>query len=321
VVLLALASCASLFESDEMPTEAPPLADMQEPLDRIEEPDDEAQRQQLELGGFTGIYVADARKTLEDMGDEAIGVRVARVVENSPGDAAGLVEDDLILAAGPPDGILVDVAWPSQWERIEREAAPGSDLVLLYDRAALEDEVTLRVAQRVRPAKRKSTERYREEQRVGVVLRTATAVEARSAGLGNGGGAVVVGLSRVSPWRRAGLVFGDLLVRVDGDEVAHPQVVLDAIRNADEDGSLELTYVRDGVEHTVAAPISRRAQEVTDVDIPFLYSYDRKRGETEWSLLLGLISKRSTGVAWEWTFLWFIDVAGGDEDRLVEEEQ
>ena len=36
--------------------------------------------------------------------------------------------------------------------------------------------------------------------------------EARAAGLGPGGGAVVVGLSERSPWRAAGLRFGDLIV-------------------------------------------------------------------------------------------------------------
>lgn len=318
--LVLLASCASLLESDEMPTEPPPLADMQEPLDLIEEPDDEAARQELPLGGFTGVYVKDARETLEAMGEDSLGVRVARVVENSPGDAAGLVEDDLILAAGPAGGDLADVSWPSEWELIEHEAAPGSRLEVLFDRAGLEDDVTLEVVRRVHPAKRKTAERYREEKRVGVVLRTATAVEARRAGLGTGGGAVVVGLSAASPWRRAGVIYGDVLTYVDGREVAHPQVVLDSIRNADDDDILELTLLREGAPQTLAAPISRRAQEVTSISIPFLYSYDRKRGETEWSMLLGLISKRSTGAAWEWSFLWLIDIAGGDEDRLLEEE-
>ncbi|MFQ5517227.1 MAG: RNA polymerase sigma factor, partial [Acidimicrobiia bacterium] len=75
-----------------------------------------------------------------------------------------------------------------------------------------EAEAVVQAMERLRPADRGETERFREEDRVGVVVRTATEVEARAVGLGPGGGAVVVGLSRTSPWREAGLRFGDLIV-------------------------------------------------------------------------------------------------------------
>ena len=176
---------------------------------------------------------------------------------------------------------------------------------------------TLRLVQRVQPAERQPVERFREEQRVGVVLRTATEVEARAAGLGPGGGAVVVGLSRQSPWRSAGLRFGDLVTSIDGRPVAHPQDVLAALRDPDRD-ELRLGYVRDGRTTEVTALLSDRDRDVTEIHVPLLFSYSHERGTSETSLLLGLIAHESTAAAWRLRLLWLISFGGGDSDRLLE---
>ena len=56
-------------------------------------------------------------------------------------------------------------------------------------------------AARVAPAERDEGARFREEERVGFIVRSATEVEARSAGLAPGAGVVLVGLAAGSPWR------------------------------------------------------------------------------------------------------------------------
>ena len=117
VAALALPACSS-FLPTKLPSERPPLSDMEEPLAFVQEPKDEAARAALPLGGFTGIYVADARQTLDELEGDAAGVRVARVVENSPGDAAGLVAGDLILAARPGAVDERDIRWPSEWRAL-----------------------------------------------------------------------------------------------------------------------------------------------------------------------------------------------------------
>ncbi|MBI5364967.1 MAG: PDZ domain-containing protein, partial [Planctomycetes bacterium] len=99
-------------------------------------------------------------------------------------------------------------------------------------------------SRRARAAKRAEAERFREEAKAGVVVRTATEVEARAAGLAPGAGAVVVGLARKSPWRAAGVRFGDLVVTVDGEPVAHPEVLMSALRT--KAGPLRLGLLRDG---------------------------------------------------------------------------
>lgn len=315
--LVASAGCAGAPAR-----ESPPLATMEEPLELLAEPDDEARRQELPAGAFTGVYVADARRSLDAMLAEPEGVVVERLVENSPGEAAGLEPGDLLLevelrAAGAAPSARA-LAWPSDWRQVELDARAGDELRVLYDRAGAEREARLVAVERVTPAARAPTERLREEQRVGVVLRAATEVEARAVGLAPGGGAVVVGLSHDSPWRAAGVRYQDLIVAVDGKAVAHPAVVLDAVRLADPGGALALELARGGERRALQAPVSRRAQELQHLRIPLLWSFERERDLRETSLLLGLFRWRRTPAAWDVRLLWLISFGGGDSDRLVE---
>lgn len=316
LVVLAAAGCRSL--GSELPEEPPPLVSMEEPPALFQEPDDEDARVALPLGGYTGLHVTDGRRSLGGLGGEPDGVLVQRVVENSPADAAGIEDGDLIVAVRPRGGAERDVRWPSEWRDVELAAEPGTVLTVVVDRAGVEDATDVTVVRRVRPPNRDAVERYREEERVGVVLRTATEVEARAAGLGPGAGAVVVGLAAESPWRACGLRFGDLLVAVDGAEIAHPQVVLDALREAEQGTSVTLTVRRGASAFDVAAPVSRRVQTVRRIAFPPLFSYGAERGESELSILLGLVKRTATEAAWEWRILWLFRFGGGDADRLEE---
>lgn len=318
-LLLSLALAVSACSTDELARQAPPLVRMEEPLELLTEPDDEAARAALAPGVFTGLTVGDARASLDAMLVEPEGVVVLSIVENSPAQAAGLEVGDIVLEVRGRESVALH--WPSEWRRIELEAEAGAKLLLTIDRAGAESELELVPQARLRPAARERGERFREEQRVGVVLRTATEVEARAAALGPGAGAVVVGLTRESPWRSAGLVYGDLIRAVDGDEVAHPSTVLEAIRAQPEDGALELEVVRAGSLVSVHAPLSRRAQELTELSIPILFSYEKSRDRSATSLLLGLFRYESTPAAWRLRILWLFALSGGDADRLESVER
>jgi len=314
VAVVPAAGCALPIK---LPNQPPPLLGMEEPLSFAEEPDDEAVRSDLANGGFSGIYVGDARRSLDALTGESDGVLVIKVIENSPGDAAGIVEGDLLLwvsraGVGGPSPL----SWPSEWRRVELAAGPGTRLEIGYDRAGVERVAPVELVARIHRAARHDVERYREEDRVGVVLRTATEVEARAASLGPGGGAVIVGLSRRSPWRAKGLRFGDLIVAVDGRSVAHPQVLLDAIRGSQD--HLRLTYLREGGRHELTVPSSERETELKEVLIPLLLSYQSERGVSELSILLGLFGFKETPAAWRCRLFWIFTFAGGDADRLKE---
>ncbi len=316
---LAAPACSSL--GSDLPEESPPLASMEEPPALFVEPADEDARNALPPGGYTGIHVADGRASLGGpggLGSEPIGVLVRKVVENSPGDAAGVREGDLIIGAALAGGPEREIHWPSEWRAVELAATPGAVLAVVVDRAGVRGETNVVVAQRVRRPARAGAQRFREEQRVGVVLRTATEVEARTAGLAPGAGAVIVGLAPESPWRGAGLRFGDVITAVDGEVVAHPQVLLDAVREAQSDAVLTLRVQRRTRAMEFDAALSRREQATRRIALPPLFSYGAERGASELSILLGLIRHTTTAAAWEWRILWFIRFGGGDADRLEE---
>ncbi len=317
IALLGLCAC-----STTLPQEPPPLVDMEEPLPLQQEPDDEAARRALPVGSFTGLHVRSTWfEEPAEPGREPDALEVERIVENSPAAAVDLREGDLLLAVAVGDGAETELRWPSQWRKIEAETKPGTVLHLRYDRAATERRADLILIARIAPAPRQDAERFREEQRAGIVVRTPTAVEARRAGLGEGGGAVLVGMAANSPWRKAGLQFGDLIVAVGGQPVHHPQFLLSAIRTQPPDKRLEVAFWRDGVRTTTAIPVTERQQEITSVFIPPLFSYRSQRGMSATSILLGLISYESTAAAWQFGFLWFFSISGGDRDRLEEVDQ
>jgi S1-C subfamily serine protease len=293
---------------------------MEEPLPLHEEPKDEDARTALPLGTFTGVTTADARRSLDELEGDASGLRVARVVENSPGDAAGLEEDDLLLDVSVDGGAPRALRWPSEWRQVELDAKAGARLRLRVDRAGAIRTAEILAVPRARRTDRNAAQRFREEKRAGFVVRTATEVEARGAGLGPGGGAVVVGLAAASPWRQVGLVFGDLVARVDGRDVAHPQELLAAVREAEEDAVLAAEVFRGSERLAFELPVTQRRQELRSVQIPFVYSFERSRGASEMSILAGAVKHRTTAAAWEWRILWLLSFGGGDADRLEEIE-
>ncbi|MBL8862799.1 MAG: PDZ domain-containing protein [Planctomycetes bacterium] len=311
-----LASCG--IGKRELPLEPPPLLDLEEPLDRRDEPADEDARLALAAGSFTGLTARAAGDSLDALLAGDAGLEVAAVVENSPADLAGVEPGDLVLEVRL-DGRAETPRWPSAWRALELAVAPGTRLELVLDRAGLDRTASIVTVARARSAAREPAERFREEERVGVVLRTATEVEARAAGLGPGAGAVVTGLSRRSPWRAAGIVFGDLIRAVDGTRVEHPQVLVDAIRKAERGAELELELVRAGEARHVRAGTTSRASELHSVSVPFLFSYERDRGRVETSVLFGLYYRESTPAAWRTRLLWIFELSGGDADRLEDE--
>ena len=322
----AAAGCAGV----DLPAEPPALVGLEEPVRWLTEPDDELARQALDPGGFTGLYLGDARRTLEALTGEARGLAVQSVVENSPAAAAGVLEGDLVLAVRRRDSqggawLEVWLEWPSQWRALELATRAGDELVLVIDRAGLELERTLVVAERLAPPERESAPRLREDRRVGIVVRGATEVEARAAGLGPGAGAVVVGLAADSPWRgladsaepsKAGVVYGDLITSIGARAVDHPEVVLAAIGAADPDEPLAVVVQRQGAVVELSLPVTRRAAALSDVSIPLIYRYKADGERRETSFLLGLVRWESTAVAWRLRLLWLIGFGGGDTDRL-----
>ena len=334
--LLGITSFLGASCQSALPEESPPLVDMEEPLNLFAEPADEAQRQQLPLGTFSGLELAGAPSSLDSAfgsNGAAKGLEVERVVENSPAAIARIEVGDLLLEAtypGQAGPTTVELQFPSDWRAIELGQPVGTQVDLLLDRAGRDAHTHLVLTERSAPAARQEAARFREEQRAGIVVRTATEVEARAAGLAPGAGAVLVGLSRNSPWRPAGLRFGDLLTAVNGTPLGHPQILLDALRGAPKDGSIEVIYRRPNAGEPGAAPtfaepetlkiaVTQRGRAVRELSIPLVFHYERTGPKkTHWSALLGALRYQHTPAAWRFRLLWLIRLGAGDTEALTE---
>lgn len=314
LVMLILGGCR--LSSSGPPTQADPLEDMELSRTRFAMPHDEPQRQDLPRGVFTGVQVGDSRQTLEDRLSAPEGILVTGIVENSPAVAAGIQAGDILLEALIDGTEPLALSWPSDWYRVEQTASAHAAIEVLYDRAGRDREAVIKSVARISLPARLPGNRYREEQKVGIIVRNASEVEAHQAGLTRGEGAVVVGLARTSPWRQAGLLLGDLILEVNGRPVKNPQELLAVINDRPMRDEVQILVARDAEEVSLQSTVSRRKRKTADVYIPPLYTYENKRGIRKSSVLLGLYRERKTAVAAEYTVLWFISWTVGDSNRL-----
>ena len=304
-----------------LPTKADPLVDMEVSRTLLEMPQDEQQRQELALGVFTGIKVGDSRLTLEDKLEAPEGVLVTEIVENSPAAAAGIKVDDIILEAAIDENTMTLLEWPSDWYKLEQVAAIDSVIHVLCDRAGRDFKTSIKPVKRISPPERLDGDTFREEAKVGIIVRNTSEVEAEKAGLTRGQGCVVVGLSRTSPWRQSGLLYGDIIIDINDKIIKNPQDLLISINELTENDEIKLTVFRENKNITINTTISKRQKETIEFNIPLIYSYSNKRDIENTSLLLGLFSVKKTQVASEYRLFWLINYVTGDSNRLEEIKQ
>jgi S1-C subfamily serine protease len=306
-----------MFRSD-LPTQADPLQDMDLSRARLALPQDEAQRQDLPLGVFTGVEVGDARVTLESQLEAPEGVLVTGIIENSPAIVAGVQEGDILLEAALDENTPMPLQWPSDWYRLEQTASIESSIHVVFDRAGRDGDTTLFPVKRLAPPGRLTGNHIREEAKVGLVVRNASEVEAHRAGLARGEGCVIVGLARSSPWRKAGVVFGDLIVDINGKPIKNPQALLATLHTLDKGDAVKIGVFRDDKTLILNTSISQRDRETVGFNIPLIFSYENRRGIKKTSVLCGLYRLRKTAVASRTTLFWVINYTTGDSNRLEE---
>ncbi len=307
--------------SSELQTKADPLENMEVSRTLLVAPQDEEQRKELPLGVFTGIAVSDSQQTLEEQLKAPEGVLVTGIVENSPGAAAGIQEGDIILKAAIDDNAPTMLRWASDWFKLEQTATPDSTIHTYYDRAGRNFETILKPVKRISPPSRLTGNSFREEAKVGIIVRNTSEVEAGKAGLTRGEGCVVVGLSRTSPWRQAGVLFGDIIIEINDKIIKNPQELLITINDLKKGNNVNIVVFREDKKITINTRVSKRQKETKEVNIPFIFSYGNKGGIEKTSILFDLFRVRKTKVASEYKLFWLINFTIGDSNRLEEIKQ
>ncbi|MFC1475522.1 PDZ domain-containing protein [Candidatus Zixiibacteriota bacterium] len=91
--------------------------------------------------------------------------------------------------------------------------------------------------------------------RIGVQLRGLNEQLGEYFGVADGEGALVEKVLEDSPAEDAGIKAGDVIVKIDGEDVGDVDDVVDEIRNFDEGDEVEITVIRNGAEKKFAVTI------------------------------------------------------------------
>lgn len=106
-----------------------------------------------------------------------------------------------------------------------------------------------------------------EHPRIGATVGTVTPQMSKKLGLGNGAyGAYVNGVTQDSPADKAGIKKGDVITKIDGEQVDAATSLITSIRNHKVGDKVMLTILRDGKEQEVEVELASDATIKDDSD-------------------------------------------------------
>jgi serine protease Do len=229
----------------------------------------------VEGGGFLGVYGEDI--TNENMGryrlNQARGVGVTQVIQDSPAEKAGLRKDDVILRL---DG--ENITSVRKLNRLVSEIAPDHSVRITVSRNGAEQEITATIGKRknsnnVRGFLSPESRTWKWEgplvdhgdlfekhgdlmftlsnsRRVGVSTMQLTKQLAEYFGIANGRGVLVTAVTDDGPAAKAGVKAGDVITAIDGEEIDSPGDISRVI-NRKKEGEISLTVIRNKSQQTI----------------------------------------------------------------------
>jgi membrane-associated protease RseP (regulator of RpoE activity) len=239
-------------------------------------------------GSRLGVSIEDisADRAKELRLKEETGVEIKAVVPDSPAAEAGLEEGDVILEY---QGARVESA--AQLVRMVRETPAGRTVTLEVSRDGSPRTVRVKVEERENDH-RKFVRRHRIEiphieipdididipdipdlggipfsLRLGAQVESLTDQLGEYFGVKEGNGVLVRSVRKGSPGEAAGLRAGDVIVRVDDEEISDASDLRSALRGR-RGKELKLTVVRDRREQTLAVAAPKEGESPRDVVAP-----------------------------------------------------
>ena len=236
----------------------------------------------VEGGGFLGVYGEDI--TNQNMGryrlNQARGVGITQVIQNSPAEKAGLRKDDVILRL---DG--ENVTSVRKLNRLVSEIAPDHTVRITISRNGAEQELTATMGKRndrsmARGLAGPESRFWRWEgpafehgelfknnldlfknngdltfmlsnsRRIGVSTMQLTKQLADYFGIANGRGVLVTAVTEDGPAAKAGVKAGDVITAIDGEEIDSPGDISRVI-NRKKEGEVSLTVIRNKSQQTI----------------------------------------------------------------------
>lgn len=208
--------------------------------------------------GWLGVYVQDVTKDLKEAMDlkSKRGVLVRDVVEDSPADEAGIKSEDVILIFDgnklKDSGDLISLI---------RQTSPGNEADLVIVRDGKEKTVTvvlgkvprddLRMLELIPGFELGKFKPYSYSfsvfsgGRIGVKVQDLNEQLGEYFGVKDGEGALVTEVDEDGPAYEAGLRAGDVIVKVDDEEIEDVDDLTDEISDKEEGDKVAIEVIRD----------------------------------------------------------------------------
>jgi predicted metalloprotease with PDZ domain len=212
-------------------------------------------------GAWLGVYLQNPTDDLReamDLGSQA-GVLIAGVAEDSPAEEAGLEEEDLVTEF---DGKPVKSS--SELTKLVRKHDPGDEITLKLVRDGKTKTLTVVLGKQPKDKMLglKETTPWLNfsgvpsepglysfnafsGNRIGVRVQNLTEQLGSYFGVKDGQGALITEVEEETPAEKAGLKAGDVIVKVDGDDIEDTGDLMQAISEKEKGDQAEITVIRD----------------------------------------------------------------------------
>ncbi len=224
-------------------------------------PDEDRDDRRTGRSGYLGVLAE--KLTPEDKAELKAdsGVKITDVVDDSPADKAGLAEDDIIQSVNGEK-----IRRPEDLVRKIREIGPRKEVKIGILRDGKRQEIMAETG-RIRRSYREPEQSQRRvfrmtfpgSKRLGVRLTGLNEDLAEYFKAENG--ALVLEVDEEGPAARAGLKAGDVIVRVEDEDIEEASDVTDALSDLREGDEAKLTVIRKGVRQTLDVEIEETWDE------------------------------------------------------------
>jgi membrane-associated protease RseP (regulator of RpoE activity) len=208
-------------------------------------------------GAYLGVYLQDITSDLKEAMDldSKKGALISGVVEDSPAEEAGLEEEDVVIEV---EGTTVKGS--SHLTKVIRKHMPGDEITLKIIRDGKEKSVAVILGDRLEseftvldplslslkmPKAGVFSLGYCSGSRIGVKVQDLSEQLGAYFGVEDGEGALISDVEEDAPAEKAGLKAGDVIVKVDGDDIEDTGDLVEAISEKEEGDKVKIEAIRD----------------------------------------------------------------------------
>ena len=217
--------------------------------------------------GYLGISIANLNKAESSISGIPYGVKITRVMEDSPAEQSGLKEYDIIQEFNHQkventENLydLVRKTEPETKVKISflREGKPKSTEVILGKRKSYKD---------IFNASNPFHKFYSLHMgpNLGIQLQELNEELGSYFGVKEAEGALVLSVREGSPAEKAGIKAGDVIIQIEEEKIEDPVDVLDIVSDYEEGDTINITLIRHQKEMTFQVQLEKNYDQNLDI--------------------------------------------------------